>query len=142
LLAWQQHEETKRALAEVKSLADERTTNLNQAAAREEALKQERATQHEQLQKLQEREAETRERESRRKKRVEQIAERVASYAFIIAWIVFAILGILSFLTRSLWFAVPSAVVGVLNIAAGFSGNTIRCWVRAQVERRLSMLIE
>jgi hypothetical protein len=132
----QEHEETKRALAEVKSVANVRSAELAQAAAREEALS-------EQLQKLQKGEAEARERASGRKLRVERIAESMATVAFAFLGILFVGLGVLSlFSNGSLWLGVPFVVLGVLNLVTGFSGLSIKRHVRDWVGRLLSNFIE
>ena len=87
--------------------------------------------------------SEAKDRDIRRKARVDVIAREVAKYAYITAWIVFAIFAVMSFLSNwSLWYAVPGAFVGLLNIAAGFSGDSIRNYVRVQVDKHLSKLSE
>jgi len=138
-----QHENTKNILAKVESLVVERTAHLADAAAREEELRQDKARQEKKLQELQIAENEARARDEKRKGRIIQLSNRISTFAYVFAWIIFAIFGVLSILTNwSPWFAVPSAIVGVLNIAAGFSGGAIRSYVQKKVEDRLSKFIE
>lgn len=139
----QEHESTKKELEQATAIAKEYSDNLIQAAEREESLRREKRAQDVKIQELQKNDAEAKARDDRRKKRVDLIARRLAKYAYIAAWVVFAVFGVLSLLSNwSLWYAVPGAVVGVLNIAAGFSGDSIRNFVRGQVDKNLSKLSE
>lgn len=139
----QEHEATKKELEQATTTAKEHSDNLIQAAEREEALKREKQAQDAKIQELQKSESESKARDERRKQRVDLIARRVATIANISAWGVFAVIGGLSVLSNwSLWYAVPWMVVGVANIAVGFSGDSIRRFVRHQVEKHMSKLTE
>ena len=132
--ARQSHEETKRALAEAQSLAQSLETKqisaLNQTAAQEQEVQR--------LQKIAE---EARERESRRNERVQRIAKICATVSFAVSLIVFAVLIAFSLMTNySLWFGVPSVILGVLGLAE-FSVPKVKDWVRSKVEKLLSKLI-
>ena len=139
----QEHEATKKELENARSIAAKRTLALEKATERERALTHENAKRTAEVAELKLKEEEGREREQARKNRFSHIAQRIATYAYILAWIVFGIFGVLSFLTEwSLWSAVPGVIVGVLNIAAGFSGKTIRRFVHRVVANRLSRLVQ
>jgi hypothetical protein len=43
---------------------------------------------------------------------------------------------------KSWWWALPAALLGLLNIAAGFSGPSIRDFVHRKIERALSAMLE
>lgn len=141
--ARREHEATKKELEQATSIAKEHSDHLMQAAEREEALKREKNAQEARIQELQKSDAEAKARDARRKERVDLIARRIAKYAYILAWIVFGVIGVLSvFSNWSLWYTVPWVGVGVANIAAGFSGAAIREFVRGQVDKSLSKLSE
>jgi hypothetical protein len=59
----------------------------------------------------------------------------------VFAWIVFAVTTGLCFLANK-WWGIPAAVFGVFNIAAGFSGTSIRKFVHRKIEGALSAMLE
>ena len=116
---------------------------LIESAAREELLERERSERERLIQHLQKSDEEAQAREKRRIDRVDRIAHLLAKYTYITAWVIFSIFGFLSFLSNcNLFFAVPGTIVGVLNIAAGFSGKSIRRFVHNQVNKHLSRLTD
>lgn len=139
----QEHDAIKNELAQTQSVINEQAANLADATAREKSLRQERAQQDQKLEELRRLEDTARTRAAMRRNRIEALSNKIATWAYVTAWVVFTVFGILSILTSwSAWLAVPFAIVGVLNIAAGFSGGAIRQFVRHRVEHRLSKLIE
>ncbi len=139
----QEHEVTKKELEQATALAKEHSDNLLQAAGRENALKREKSAQDAKIQELQKSDADAKAREERRNERVDLMARALSKYAYIIAWIAFAALGGLSaFSNWNIWYAVPWIIVGVANLAAGFSADSIRNVVHAQVDKCLSKFFE
>ncbi len=127
---------------------------LEQAAKKEQALKDEAATrEHALREQAQRTDAENErlraerqsmlDREQRLRARIDRIANHISTWCYIAAWLIFTVFTVFALFSNfNPWFAVPAAFVGLLNIAAGFSGKSIRAFVRARVERQLRAIVE
>jgi hypothetical protein len=135
----QEHEQTQKALEQVRSVAQNHSENLLQAAEREEVLKRAKEKNEAEIEKLKALEAGVTEREAKRTARIGRIAEQAARLAFLLSGLAFAAIGVLALFSNwSMWLGVPAAVVGFFNLWCGFSGNTVEKMVKEWVAKRLS----
>lgn len=75
--------------------------------------------------------------------RISVTADSVALVAYAFSWGVFVVAGAMSvFSNFNALFAIPAALLGVFNIAAGFSGTRIREFVKTKVEAALRKFVE
>ena len=134
-------ERIKTDLAEAHLTVQEREALLTEAAAREQALLNETGAKEREIERLRSVEAASVAKEQRLKEKIDRISDRIATIAYAVSWVIFAVFAILACLQQwNPWLSIPAAVVGVLNIAAGFSGPKIRRFVRNKVAANLSHL--
>jgi len=134
-----ERESLQKELTSAQVKTQEKESQLSETVAREERLREKAAADEKEIERLKFAELEFLAKERRQREKIDRISNRVATGAYIVAWIVFAIFGVLALLTNwSPWLAVPGALIGLLNIGAGFSGASVRGFVRKKVEHYLS----
>ena len=138
----QEHEATKKVVAEMELVAQQSDKEKAAAAERQTVLEQEKAAHEAELQQLKGFEAEAKARDEKRVVRINRIAERVAKGSFVVSGLAFAAIGALAFLSYlSAWYGVPAAAVGFFNLWSGFSGNTVERAVKRWIANRLSQFM-
>jgi hypothetical protein len=119
--------------------AQERMAQLNEAKLREESLQVEMAARAQEIDQLKGVEQQLTNKNERLRLRVEQLSDKLAYFAYTTAWVGFAVITVLAFFSNwNPWLAVPAGIIGLFNIATGFSGPWVKRWVRNKVRRYLS----
>lgn len=117
--------------------------DLAEVAAREQVLRDQTAADRAEIERLRIVEIESGAKKKRHQDKIDRLSTRIATFAYIFSWAVFTIAGTMSLLSH--WnplFAIPAALLGIFNIAAGFSGKAVRRFVRRKVEAYLASFVE
>lgn len=113
------------------------------ATQKEEALQQERAEHEKTRVALAVAEENAKARAKARRARVDRIANRISRAVFYLTGLAFAGVAVLALCGNlSIWYGIPAAIVGFLNLWTGFSGNTVERAVRRWISAGLSSFFE
>jgi len=136
------HENTKAALATSELTRQKSARETEEAKLRQAELEKANAAREAEIEKLKLAESEAKTKEARTHARIDKLANRIARTSFFIAGLVFAVITALAFFGNiSIWFGIPSAVVGFFHLWAGFSGNAIERAVKNWIARRLTQFM-
>jgi murein DD-endopeptidase MepM/ murein hydrolase activator NlpD len=145
-----EHEETRRAYeaseAEAKRIAAEARRIVEEGrriVESEQNLRLEKSDAEARILALEEARRAEEKRAEQRKDQVDVLSRRIANAAFCVVGLACAAVALLSvFSYLNLWYGVPAAILSVVTVVSGLSGNTVKRWVQKWVKKKVRKFVE